>query len=203
MKKVVTLFSIVLLAIQASNAQVTDDRKTNVINVNLTSFLISHYGLSYERVLSDKISVRLYGDLAYFNYKLSDDNIKLNGFGILPEFRYYVSGKGAPYNYFVGLYGVIRRYSLDGSISENNKIYRGNGDFGYYGIGFVNGPQFVIGDWIVIAIPFGFSVGASSVTGDYVYTDPNTNQIERKTPDIPLTGSAIMPRFAIELGIAF
>lgn len=177
-------------------------RRKNVINVNFSSFIISHYGISYERVLTNRISVRLYGDYATYGIKIADYDMKLNGFGILPEFRYYVSKTTAPYGYFIGLYGVIRRYTIDGSFVDAGKKYTGDGAFNYYGFGFVNGPQFIIGNRIVIAIPFGLSLGGGNTSGNFSYTESGSTQT--KDASLPfIGGSAIMPRFAIELGIAF
>ncbi|MFN0048851.1 MAG: DUF3575 domain-containing protein [Cytophagales bacterium] len=180
-------------------------KRKNVINVNLSSMLISHYGISYERALTDKISVRLYGDVASANYVIQDYDIKMAGFGIVPEFRYYVSKSGAPYNYFIGLYGVIRKYTIDGSFIDDGKKYTGNGDLSYYGFGFVNGPQFIIGNRIVLAIPFGISFGGGNTSGNFSYVDAtNPTLNESKSTRIPfIGGSAVMPRFGIELGIAF
>jgi hypothetical protein len=179
-------------------------RRKNVINVNLSSMIISHYGISYERVLTNKISVRLYGDVASYSVKYNNNDVQLNGFGIVPEFRYYVSGMGAPYGYFIGLYGVIRSYNLKGSFDSDGKHYTGDGSSKYFGFGFVNGPQFVIGNRVVIAIPFGISFGGGTTTNNFVYTDTNNGNTETKNANIPfIGGSFIMPRFGIELGIAF
>lgn len=177
--------------------------RKNVVNVNLSSMLLSHFGVSYERAISNKNSVRLYGDIAYLNYTGNDSDIKMNGFGIIPEFRHYVSKKGALRGYFIGVYAPIRRYELEGSFIDDNKKFDGEGTFSYLGFGFVNGPQWLFGNRISLAIPFGLSLGAGTVKGNYVYVDPDPTKSETRKADIPLVGGSFMPRLGIELGVAF
>ena len=180
-----------------ANAQKDEVRK-NVINLNLTSLAIAHYGLSYERVVAERMSLRLGAQLASYSLSAGDNKFDMSGWGILPEFRYYVSKKGAPRGYFVGAFVPVRSYTFKGSVTDGAEKYEGQIKLMSFGVGFVTGPQWLLGNRVSLAIPFGFSFGSASWTSEL----KSTSGTVKSDISVPLLGG-FMPRFAVELGVAF
>lgn len=89
MKKI-TLLVITLLIVSAGlNAQ-----KMNNIKTDLFSAFLRTGVLKYERAFTDDISVQL--GFFYTGFHPRDTESTLNGWGITPEFRFYLSDTPAP-----------------------------------------------------------------------------------------------------------
>lgn len=69
-------------------------QKTNVFKTDLFSAFLRTGVLKYEKALNEDMSVQL--GAFYTGYSPGDTEAKLSGFGITPEFRYYLSEKPAP-----------------------------------------------------------------------------------------------------------
>ena len=89
MKKGILVISAMLLMSTGLMAQ-----KMNNIKTDLFSPIIRTFAIKYERAFTEDIS----GQLGFFytGYNQRDSEVTLNGFGITPEFRFYLSDTPAP-----------------------------------------------------------------------------------------------------------
>lgn len=130
-------FSVVfLLSVSLSgNAQ-----KSNFVKVNLFSPLVRSGSFFYERVLNDDMS----GQLGFFFTKVVADDTKFSGFGITPEFRYYLSESSAPKGIFLAPYIRYQSFklSVEGSAAKGN--------LSIFGGGLLAGAQTLLKDVITI-----------------------------------------------------
>ncbi len=69
-------------------------QKKNAVKTDLFSPFLRTGVLKYERALNESMSLQLGG--FYTGYSPGDTDAKLSGFGITPEFRYYLSTTPAP-----------------------------------------------------------------------------------------------------------
>ena len=70
-------------------------QKQNVIKTDLFSAILRTGVLKYERALNEDMSLQL--GAFYTGYSPRDVDARLSGFGITPEFRYYLSSTPAPH----------------------------------------------------------------------------------------------------------
>jgi hypothetical protein len=89
MKKVALLGLSLLLLSTGLRAQ-----KTNAIKTDLFSAFLRTGVLKYEKAINDDMSLQL--GFFYTGYSPRDTEGTLNGWGITPEFRYYLSDTPAP-----------------------------------------------------------------------------------------------------------
>lgn len=91
MRKNLMLSIAALVITYAANAQ------SNAIKVNLLSPVVRTINLSYERAISENGSIQL--GFFYTGAKVSD--VKIDGFGLTPEYRFYLSSTPAPNGFYV------------------------------------------------------------------------------------------------------
>ena len=89
MKKI-TLLGMALLVISSGLLA----QKKNVVKTDLFSAFIRTGVIKYERAITDDISIQL--GFFYTAYKPRDTEVELTGWGLTPEFRYYLSDTPAP-----------------------------------------------------------------------------------------------------------
>jgi len=163
----------------------------NVVTLNLTSLGFSNLSLRYERRLKGKLSVGIGG-----GYLLSGllpnvvpvDGIiggnefgvqtatgSFSGFNATPELRFYpFSKRGAPYGFYLSLFGRYFNYSWDVpyvSVPDPNtgETLSANARIGLTGMGggTTLGAQFLIKDFIVIDWFFiGGGVAPATISGE-------------------------------------
>lgn len=136
----------------------------NVVKLGLGSALQSDIHLKYERTFAEKHSIQL-GILAdtreTFNvtrpFPFGPDTAdpaldsKLGGFAIIPEYRYYFSGAGAPRGFYAGVYLRYRQRNLSFDTNFNTDIdLIAKGRLRNVGAGIGCGAQFLISDKFVI-----------------------------------------------------
>jgi hypothetical protein len=123
MKKIIFLFFSILLLCSVSFLGYS--QKSNYVKANLFSPLVRTGSFFYERVLNDDMS----GQLGFFFTKVVVGNTKLSGFGITPEFRYYLSESAAPKGLFMAPYFRYQSFklSIDGGSAEGNLSVVGGG----------------------------------------------------------------------------
>lgn len=92
MKKIV-IFGFTMLII-SSVLSGQDAQKMNVIKTDLFSAFLRTGVIKYERAFTEDISVQL--GFFYTGIHPRDTESTLNGFGITPEFRFYLSDSPAP-----------------------------------------------------------------------------------------------------------
>lgn len=89
MKKIALLTLSMLLIATGLFAQ-----KKNVVKTDLFSAFIRTGVVKYERAITDDMSFQL--GFFYTAYKSRDTEVELTGWGLTPEFRYYLSDTPAP-----------------------------------------------------------------------------------------------------------
>jgi hypothetical protein len=95
MKKVLISLSAAILITATLQAQT----KMNAVKTDLFSPVVRTGVLKYERVLNDAMSFQL--GFFYTGFKPSGSTTEFSGFGITPEFRYYLSDKPAPDGFYL------------------------------------------------------------------------------------------------------
>ncbi|MGF1585151.1 MAG: DUF3575 domain-containing protein [Bacteroidales bacterium] len=106
-----------LCIIMSADAQ---DVKQNIIKANLISPLVRTGSFFYERVLNEDMSLQM----GFFYSGASISDTRFRGFGITPEFRYYLSeSKPAPSGIFVAPYLRYQSFDLSAEGSTGSATY--------------------------------------------------------------------------------
>jgi len=137
MKKIALLSLTMLILSGGLNAQ-----KMNNIKTDLFSAFLRTGALKYERAFTGNIS----GQLGFFytGYHPRDSESTLNGWGITPEFRFYLSDTPAP----VGTYLAPNfRYM---SLTANDPVADASATLTSFGFAVNLGKQWLLKDIIVI-----------------------------------------------------
>ncbi len=184
MKKLLLVSLIAIAAITLEGQAQTE--KKNLFKVSLLSPIVRTGSVFYERVITEKSSVQL--GFFYTGFSIADTRVR--GFGITPEYRFYVSAKnGAPTGFYVGPY--LRYQNLEFSIDANT---REKARLSAFGGGLVVGGQWVFSDIISLDIFGGPNYNARNVTYEGGATENSFN----------FTGFGNFGlRAGITLGIAF
>jgi hypothetical protein len=117
-------------------------QKMNNFKTDLFSAFLRTGVLKYEKALNEDISLQIGG--FYTGYSPADTDARLSGFGITPEFRYYLSEKPAPSGtYLAPNFRYMKLTAEDPSINEEATITS-------YGFAINLGHQVVFKDIVVI-----------------------------------------------------
>ncbi|MBE9510624.1 MAG: DUF3575 domain-containing protein [Bacteroidetes bacterium] len=147
MKKIIFLFLPILLFCSVSFSGYS--QKRNFVKVNLFSPLVKSGSFFYERVLNDDMS----GQLGFFFTKVEAGDTKFSGFGITPEFRYYLSETAPPKGIFLAPYFRYQSFKL--SVEEGTA----KGNLSVVGGGLLVGAQTLLKDVITIEAFLGPAYG--------------------------------------------
>ena len=128
-------------------------QKDNYVKASLFSPFARSGSFFYERVLNNDMS----GQLGFFFTKAVLGDTKLNGFGITPEFRYYLSGSSAPERIFMAPYFRYQSFKL--SIEGGSA----KGNLSVVGGGLLVGAQTLLKDVITIEAFLGPAYGFCNV----------------------------------------
>ncbi len=150
MKKFSLLAAVALVLGLSVNAQVRE-RTTN-FKVNIISPAVRTGSFFFEQ----KISATTTGQLGVFYTGYSFDNLKLRGYGITPEFRYYASpNKGAMDGFYVAPFLRYQDYTLTEDGNE--------GKFTSFGGGLLIGNQWMLKGGLNIDLFIGPSLTTGTV----------------------------------------
>lgn len=151
MRKIIFLFLSILLLCTVSFSGYS--QKSNFVKANLFSPLVRSGSFFYERVLNDDMS----GQLGFFFTKVAAGDTKFSGFGITPEFRYYLSESSAPKGIFLAPYIRYQSFnlSIEGDLAE--------GKLSVFGGGLLVGAQTMLKDVITIEAFIGPAYGFGNV----------------------------------------
>lgn len=160
----------------------------NIIKINLPALVLKNFSVQYERQVGRKTSVALnvrtipfgklplqnsFNDLVD-NSDVQYDQFKLGSFGLVPEFRYYLSRKGALHGFYVGPFFNYSNYKMNLPITyqngATNKTGIFNGKLNAYTGGIQFGTQFSLGknvvlDWWILGPNFGSARGTLTFAG--------------------------------------
>ncbi len=151
MKKIYFLFLFIFLLCSLSISGYS--QKSNYLKANLFSPLVRTGSLFYEKVFNDDMS----GQLGLFFTKVRAGDTKFSGFGITPEFRYYLSESAAPKGIFMAPYIRYQSFSLtvEGSNAEAK--------LSVFGGGLLVGAQTLLKDVIQIEAYIGPAYGFDKI----------------------------------------
>jgi hypothetical protein len=166
MKRIAILLLVLGFAVTSfSQDQSTVAPEKNVMKVNTLALIIRTGAVFYEREISDLTSVQL--GIAYMNYKI--DELHLDGFGITPEFRFYIR-KNALDGFYVGPYLRYNNFGFD----DNNST----GRYKAFGGGVLFGRQWIFKKGFVIDLFFGGHYTNSNITLTSGSEPPDFTRIE-------------------------
>jgi hypothetical protein len=117
-------------------------QKQNALKTDLFSAFLRTGVLKYERALNEDMSLQIGG--FYTGYSPGDTDARLSGFGITPEFRYYLSEKPAP----AGTYLAPNfRYM---KLTASDPAYNDEATHTSYGFAINLGYQVIFKDIVVV-----------------------------------------------------
>jgi hypothetical protein len=160
-------------------------QKMNVVKTDLFSAFLRTGVLKYERAFTEDISAQL--GFFYTGFTPRDSDTKLNGWGITPEFRYYLSSTPAPNGTYLA---PNFRYM---SVTVSDPLENAEGTLTSLGFAINLGKQVVLKDIIVIDAWVGpvYAFRSVSASAEGVDTGP--------LPEVDGFGI----RLGIAIGLAF
>lgn len=160
-------------------------QKMNAVKTDLFSAFLRTGVIKYERAFNENISAQL--GFFYTGYSPGDSDAKLNGFGITPEFRYYLSSTPAPNGTYLA---PNFRYM---SLTVSDPVEDTEGTLTSLGFAINLGKQVILKDVVVIDAWVGPVYAFRSV--DSSVEDVDTGQISG--------ADGFGLRLGIAIGIAF
>lgn len=179
MKKI--FFVALLFAASGTVLFAQQGEPSSTVKVNLLSPVIRTFSGFYEHALGKSFSLQL--GVAYTGASI--DEVKLRGWGITPEFRYYASQKGKLQGIYLAPYGRLN--SLKGS------DLNASGTITTIGGGLLVGHQWIVGKGFVVDVFLGPSYSNARVKGNN-----SENEIE-----VPETIDGVGVRAGLTIGISF
>ncbi len=228
MKKLITTISVLFGLMGASFAQ------DHVVKLNVPALGLGNVYGTYEYVITDKMSASL-GASYMFNRKIpflgmldmdpsnKVQYLKMNGYSITPEFRYYLGDKGRAQGLYAAPYFRYSNYDLAGTYVDNNVEYENGGFIKSIGGGLGVGYQWLLGDRIAIDLNAGLGYMGNDIEYNVTSEDASANYPAQLgnlqemvdllgDPEVEVTASSakatfkkasFMPRFGFSVGYAF
>ena len=159
-------------------------QKMNNVKTDLFSPIIRTYVLKYERAFTEDIS----GQLGFFytGYRPGDSESVLSGYGITPEFRFYLSESPAPDGFYLS---PNFRYM---KVSAYDEVTDEEGSLTSLGFALHLGGQWILKDVVAVDIWLGPS---------YNFREVTANEQEVEFGIAEANGFGI--RIGLAIGIAF
>lgn len=180
-----------------------DHMPKNIIKVNYLSPLAATGSFFYERVINEKMSAQLGFSFSRLSTGsiipalFGDTRVKLKGYAITPEFRYYLSSTEAPRGFFIGPFLRYRHSDATATIKRDNaEPIQADANFTTIGAGMVIGGQWVFGKHISFDAFIGPSLNAR-------YTKISTPEVEEKDFPVPNIFGPLGLRAGVTVGFAF
>jgi len=182
--RLITVFLLAGLSLLV-NAQ---DKK-NAVKLNLISPFIKTINLAYERVLNENSGLVVHAYYTGYQNKSNDPTTKTEGFGIIPEYRLYVSDKkNAPAGFFVAPFLRYDSFKVTDTYDDGTK---NTGSYSDFGAGLVIGIQSVFSNIVTLEA----YIGPQYIFGN----EKNDSDGEIETPQL----KGVMPRGGVTIGILF
>lgn len=157
----------------------------NVIKVNILSPIVRTANFSYERAISDESSLQL----GVFYTGANSGDVKLNGWAVTPEYRFYLSSTPAPNGLYVAPWV---RYQNMKAKEEGDATFV-SGTLTSFGGGIVIGRQWIFKERVSMDI----FIGPQYLSGNFKEDPGSTGTVEVTSAD------GFWFRFGFNLGIAF
>ena len=128
---------------------------TNAIKINLLSPVARTFNIAYEHAINENGSLQL--GFYYTGVKVSDT--KLSGWGVTPEYRFYLSSTPAPNGFYVAPF--LRYNSFTAQDNSNNTVNKAT--VTQFGGGVVVGRQWVFKERVTFDMFIGPKYQSSNV----------------------------------------
>jgi len=145
-----------LIAIVMTALTLSANAQGNVIKINIFSPIVKTFNIQYEKVVGADKSFQL--GFFYSGYSTGDESF--NGFGITPEFRFYLSDTEAPQGVYIAPFVRYQSFKAENT-SSNTK-----GSLTSFGGGVILGKQWIFKEHISLDIFLGPGYYNSNVTID-------------------------------------
>ena len=187
MKRTLIIAVALLIALgQLAHAQ----EKKNAVKLSLISPFIKTLNLAYERVLNENMGIQFHAYYTGYHEKSGNPETELDGFGIIPEFRIYLSEKKtAPAGFFVAPFIRYDQFNVKNTYDDASVS---TGSYSDFGAGLVIGIQSVFSDIVTLDA----YIGPQYIFGKTM-NDSETEEIE--TPRL----NGVLPRGGVTIGILF
>jgi hypothetical protein len=178
------------------------DIPQNIIKVNFLSPFAATGSFFYERVINEQMSLQL--GLSYTSIStgriipalFGDTRVRLKGYAITPEFRYYLSSTEAPRGFFVAPFIRYRHSDAFARIQRDGRTIEADADLSTLGAGIMIGGQWIFGKHISMDMFMGPSLNAR-------FTKVRTPEVEERDFPIPNLFGPFGFRAGITIGVAF
>ena len=121
--------------------------QSSVVKLNIFSPLVKTFNVSYEQKLAANSSLQL----GFFYTGYSAGDTEFSGFGLTPEYRYYLSSTEAPQGVYIAPFIRYQNFKLeDSSFGTTNK-----GEFTAFGGGLILGKQWIFKERVSLDIFLG------------------------------------------------
>lgn len=186
MKKTLVIAVTLLIALgQLVHAQ----EKKNMVKLSLLSPFIKTLNLAYERVLSEKTGIQVHAYYTGYKEKSGDPESKLDGFGVIPEVRIYLSEKKtAPGGFFVAPFIRYDQFNVKNTYDDATVT---TGSYSDFGAGLVIGIQNVFSNIVTLDA----YIGPQYIFGN----TKNDSETAIETPRL----NGVLPRGGVTIGIIF
>ncbi len=183
--------SILILGIILTGMLITNVSygQKSVIKTNLANLAISGGSAHYEHALNDASSVQV----GVFISSLGIDQTSFSGFGIIPQYRFYLGSNEIPHGFYFAPLLSYQNFSLETDVSSSSQ--RAKATYSLIGGGADIGKQWLINRAFSIELSIGATFNATSLS---IKTD-NVNEQEFSTGGL----GSVAPRLGISLGYAF
>ncbi|MGE0589397.1 MAG: DUF3575 domain-containing protein [Cyclobacteriaceae bacterium] len=145
MKKCLLVLTLIGAGILTSNAQ--------VLKINILSPIVKTFNVQYEQAVSASSSFQL----GFFYTGFDSDGTKFSGFGITPEYRFYLSDTDAPQGVYVAPFLRYQNFKLEEEVTASE------GDFTAIGGGLILGKQWIFKEKIALDLFIGPAYYSGSV----------------------------------------
>lgn len=143
-----------LLVLLFATVSLAFAQKENVIKINIFSPIVKTFNIQYEHKVSATGSVQL--GFFYTGYSISDT--KFSGFGITPEYRFYLSETEAPQGVYLAPFMRYQNFTLTDSPTASEAT------LSTFGGGVIIGKQWLFKEKIALDIFIGPSYSSGSVS---------------------------------------
>ncbi len=180
MKKLIVISSLLIGMFSAAFAQ------QNVVKVGLTPLIFRNANVTYERMLTDGISINATvglvipsngvpgGSAAGLSDSISD--LSFGGFQVTPEVRFYTKKNGTPQGFYLAPFLRFRQWNTSSEQTYATYETTLSGGLTAFGGGLQLGAQWIIKDVFVIDWYFlGVGLNYYNLQGTLSSTDPSIN----------------------------
>ncbi len=146
----------ILLVASILTLNVAFAQKENVLKINILSPIVKTLNVQYERKLNATSSLQL----GFFYTGYTDSETSFSGFGITPEYRFYLSDTEAPEGVYIAPFLRYQDFSLTESTSN------GKATLSTFGGGLILGKQWLFKEKIALDIFIGpsYASGTPKIT---------------------------------------